>query len=331
MDHNSTILAESQGQFFVSIRIVYMVLLLFKNVLIVVVVNILANIFPRISLMIDHHVMRRYHLNLIQFLQTLRQNHLLRNLLISKSLEGFSLAWKQKGFLFLDFLLFCSNNTSKMRIKPFYSNFNRLCTLKWIIYGGLSHQKCRLSNSNRIRFCAFSKLRSKFTFLFQLLFVFSFFTHNFSLNLFFPSLISFKKGTFCAVLVCQRFPFCDQIRFKSAFLHLFNLIFDFFLQLLRLASSLLSLCYCVQMISDAQSTLTWFQLLGKSEHVLITCWCVLHVVIKIKSFVINQSLKFLTYSQIIMVLLTIGHLRLSLAIFDILRFVELITKSDKIS
>ena len=159
--------------------------------------------------MIDHHVMWRYHLNLIQFLQTLRQNHLLPNLLISKSFEGFSLAWKQKGFLFLDFLLFGSNNTGKMRIKPFHSHFYRLCTLKWIIYGGLSHQKCRLSNSNRIRFCAFFKLRFKLAFLFQLLFILAFFTHNFSLNLFFPSLISFEKGTFYAVLVRQRFSFCD--------------------------------------------------------------------------------------------------------------------------
>ena len=171
--------------------------------------DFLGDIFSRVSLMVDHHVMWRYHLDLIQFLQTLSQNHLLRNLLISKSLEGFSLAWQQKGFLFLDLLLFGGNNAGKMRIQPFYSNFYWLCTLKWIIYGGLSHQKCCFSNSNRIRFCAFSKLGSKLALLFQLLFIFSFFTHNFGLNLFFPSLISFEKGTFCAILVRQRFSFCN--------------------------------------------------------------------------------------------------------------------------
>ena len=76
-----------------TIRIVVKVRLLLKNVLIVMIFDFLGDIFSRVSLMVDHHVMWRYHLDLIQFLQTLRQNHLLRNLLISKSLEGFSLAW----------------------------------------------------------------------------------------------------------------------------------------------------------------------------------------------------------------------------------------------
>lgn len=232
------------------------------------------------------------HLYLIQFLQTLREKHLLGDLLISESFQRLFLTWQQKGFLLLYFLLLCRNDSSQVRIETFYCNFDWLCALKWIIYGCLSHEMGCFTNTHRIRFGALFELGSKFALTFHLPLIFSLFTFNFSLYLLFPSLITLEKGTFLSILVRKGFAFCHQIWFKSALYHFKMLIFDLFLQLLSFSSPLLSFGHSVKMIAYGKLlTFTWFQIilwiLCERKHVSIDhlgcgcSWSILQIVVKI--------------------------------------------------